>query len=321
MKLLNIAVTFLIFFTMWSCSNDGDKIVAELIPYKRVSMYDVNSSDPNVKYISQYFVNYDRVLITDVDSSDYWFNFSSSYKGYLLIAPPSEDNISKGIQMLDELLIKWYNPDFIKKHFPYSLILSDTITTFKNGNYTNPSNVNIYVGSYFIASKVQDINLMNDSEKSKLANELHTNLWSYINDYNPFLKIAPVFYSFGQPYYDKSVYNFHPEAAEWFDNPNWATNGDRTFYNKLYSAGFIKPKILEYTKDAQGNINGIKKVVFLSQKQDQLSWILYLLNTPDDEVQAFVNSNPALKTKYDCLVKAFTDAGIDYRQMGYKPNS
>ena len=318
MKLLNIAVTILIVLTMWSCSSDEDKIVAELIPYKRVSMYDVNSSDPNIKYISQYFANYDRVLITDVDSSDYWFNYSSSNKGYLKITPPAKANISKGIQMLDELLIKWYNQDFIKKHFPYSLILSDTITTYNNGR---PTFVNMYVGSYFFATKVQDINLMNDSEKTKLANELHANLWTYINDYNPFLKIAPAFYSFGQPYYSYSVFSFNPEAAEWFDNPNWATNGDRTFYNKLYSAGFIKPRLLEYTKDAQGNINGIRRASFFSQKQDQLSWILYLLSTPDSEVQAFVNSNPALKTKYDCLVKAFTDAGIDYRQIGYKPNN
>lgn len=318
MKLINIALTFWALLTIWSCSNDEDKIVAELVPYKRMSMYDVNSTDPNIKYISQYFANYDRVLITDVDSSDYWFNYINSYKTILKIMPPAKENISKGIQMLDELLIKWYNQDFIRKHFPYSLILSDAINTYRGDN---PVFTNIYVGSYFIATKVQDITQMTDEEKAKLANDLNSSLWIYINDYNPFLKIAPIFYSFGQQYYSKSIYNFNPEATEWFDNANWATNGDRTFYNKLYSSGFIKPLTLEYTKDAQGKINGIRRVIFPSQKQDQLSWILYLLNTPDSEVQAFVNSNPSLKTKYDCLVKAFTDAGIDYKQIGYKSNT
>lgn len=318
MKLINITATFFALLVIWSCSSDEDKIVAELKPYKRINMYDVNSTDPNIKYISQYFAKYDRVLITDVDSSDYWFNYVSSYKTIVKIVPPAKENISKGIQMLDELLIKWYDQDFIKKHFPYSLILSDEINTYKNGN---PVATNIYTGTYFIATKVQDINLMNDSEKAKLANELTTNLWTYINDSNPFLKIAPAFYTFGLPYYNKSVYSNNPEAAEWFDNPNWAINGDRTFYNKLYSSGFIKPTTLEYTKDAHGNINGIRKVIFPSQKLDQLTWTLYLLNTPDSEVQTFVNSNPALKTKYDCLVKAFNDAGIDYRQIGYRSNA
>ena len=318
MKRVNIAVIFIALLTIWSCSNGDDKIVAELIPYKRISMYDVNSTDPNIKYISQYFANYDRVLITDVDSSDYWFNYSNSYKTILKIMPPAKENISKGIQMLDELLIQSYSPDFIKKHFPYSLILSDAINTYKSGN---PVFTNIYVGSYFIATKVQDITRMSQEEKTNLANDLNTNLWTYINDYNPFLKIAPIFYTFGQPYYGKSVYSSNPEAAEWFDNANWATNGDRTFYNKLYSSGFITPSTLVYSKNAQGQINGIKSVIFPSQKRDQLSWILYLLNTPDSEVQAFVNSNPSLKTKYDCLVKAFTDAGIDYKQIGYKPNT
>ena len=55
---------------------DDETIHADYVAYGRV--YDTTSTDPVVKYISQYYYKYNKIIILDPLPGDYMFNFQSS---------------------------------------------------------------------------------------------------------------------------------------------------------------------------------------------------------------------------------------------------
>lgn len=89
MKSYQFILIILLGLSLYNCDKEDDIIVDE-VPYKRVHMYDTNSSNKVIKFISQYYYTYDHFLITDPDSSDYLYNFSSKNE-LLEITPPEQD--------------------------------------------------------------------------------------------------------------------------------------------------------------------------------------------------------------------------------------
>ena len=161
MKSYQFILIILLGLSLYNCDKEDDIIVDE-VPYKRVHMYDTNSSNKVIKFISQYYYTYDHFLITDPDSSDYLYNFSSKNE-LLEITPPEQDeeHLWKGIEFLKELLLDFYSTDFIKNHFPYSIILVDEIA---DPVFGLPANC--YTGRYFCCVTIQDMDNMSPEEKA-----------------------------------------------------------------------------------------------------------------------------------------------------------
>lgn len=52
---------------------ENETIHADYMEYGRI--YDTTSTDPVLKYISQYYYKFGKLLIVDPDTADYIFNF------------------------------------------------------------------------------------------------------------------------------------------------------------------------------------------------------------------------------------------------------
>ncbi len=65
------------------------------------------------------------------------------------------------------------------------------------------------------------------------------------------------------------------------------------------------------------NWNNGKPHGFLLKDEDVGTWIRFLIETPDDEIQEIINTYEAMRTKYEILVKALERVGIDYKKLRY----
>lgn len=310
MKKIKYTTLLLASLMLGGCSSSEDQIVVDAIPYKRLSTYDVNSPDPSIKFISQYYERTGKIFITDPEPSDYLFNFSSSYQSIVTIKKPEPEHVEKGIKMVNDLLLKHYQTEFIKKYFPRLLIIGDSLTTANTyGSFVNPADS--YNGSYFLMFKVQDIDTMSVDQKRALSNKFTQAFWTNLFDTKEFIKIPAAFFESGLPYYEKYFY-----TSDWMVGVPWKPENRDLAMKKAYSLGFVNCSIT-YRKDRDGNILQISTVRIYNQTFDVRDWIIFLINTPDVQLQELLTKYPALKNKYDILVKALTDAGLNYRSWQY----
>lgn len=282
MKLYQFIFIILFSISFYNCYEEGN-IVAEESPYKREQMYDTNSNNKVIQFVSRYYYQYDRFFITDPDSSDYLYNFGGKNED-LQITPPKQDNehIWKGIETVKTLLLDAYSKEFIHDHFPYSLILTDeTLEPI----FEEPADY--YTGRYFCMIRIQYLNDMTQNEKEYNSSKLHEMIWFYIGLYDEFIKLPAEFYKFGEGYYGEMKGLWSPE--------------------KRYQYGFASNKV----PDDWG------MTWFPSKGEDIGSWIGFLLQTPDDELQKILDTYEAMRIKYKYLVTALEAAGIDYHKLRY----
>lgn len=324
MKYKSTLLLFVLSALLWSCETNEDPIKVDAVPYKREAMYDTLSADPTLKYISTYYYRYDKILITDPDSSDYWYNFSSSYKTTVGITMPTTANAAATVKTLDELLIKWYTADFIRKHFPKSILIGDNVFTYTNSTTsTTKVPVDMYSGAYFLLIKSMNVDTMSVATKKIVAQKLNNILWSNIVKFRPFMTIENKFFETGNSN-TVAKYESTQTSNEWtggktYDPAEFQTN------KTMYQYGFVTCK-REY-----GTYFGkpyISKVILPSQADDLSSWFTFILTTSDADIQALktkyalngTTANPTIfEIKFNILAKAFSDAGLDYRTLGYKP--
>lgn len=283
MKLHQLIFIILFCISFYNCYKEDD-IVTEELAYKREQMYDTNSSNKVIQFVSRYYYQYDRFFITDPDSSDYLYNFGSKNED-LQITPPEQDDehIWKGIEMVKTLLLNAYSKEFIHDHFPYSLILTDeTLEPI----FELPED--FYVGRYFCMIRIQDLNDMDSEEKAYISSKLHEMIWLYIGLYDEFIKLPAEFYKFGEEYY-----SFNDFSHLWSED-------------QLYKLGFAKNKLADL------------EVTWLPSKGEDIgTWIGFLLQTPEDKLQEILNTYEPMRIKYNYLVAALKNAGIDYQKLKY----
>lgn len=269
-----------------NCYEKEDIKVTEL-PYKREQMYDTTSNNKIIKFISQYYYKYDRFFITDPDSSDYLYNFKEKNKA-LQVTPPvqDEEHLWEGILTIKTLLLDHYNPEFIRKYFPYSIILTDHISI--PGLFGNMES-NYYTGRYFSMFKIQNQENMDQEEKIKVSGYLHEQIWTFIATYEDVITLSEKFYQFGEKLYgtDYPMGYFTQE--------------------ELYEQGFIDNAIPDEDY-----------FIFPTKGQDIGQWIRFLIITPEHELQEIIKTYNVMQIKYNYLVEALKKMGIDYTLLKYK---
>lgn len=291
MKYYQFLLIIILGISFYNCYEE-DPIVAEEIPYKRVQMYDTNSTDKVLNFVSRYYYKYNRFFITDPDSSDYLYNFSSKNESLEFNYPKQEqEHLWKGIEMMQKLALNAYPEEFIRKHFPYSLILADDVII-------DPALLNEEVlsciGRYFCIFSIQDLEQMSLEEKVAASSKLHETLWRYIGMYDEGINIPDEFYQYGeslllygQLIQDKELEYLYEEEAR-------------------YELGF--PRIFLYYDIIP---------IFPNKGEDIGYWISFLIDTPDDELQALLKKYEVMQIKYDLLTKALKEMGIDYKKLRY----
>lgn len=291
MKYYQFILIILLGISFYNCYEE-DPIVAEEIPYKRVQMYDTNSSDKVLNFVSRYYYKYDHFFITDPDSSDYMYNFSSKNESLEFTYPNQDrEHLWKGIEMVQELVLNAYPEEFIRKHFPHSIMLADDVIV-------DPSlfgeEVLSCMGRYFCIFSIQDIDQMSVEEKNAASSKLHETLWRHIGMYDEGLNIPDEFYQYGESLllYGQAIQDDDLEYL-------WEEE-------ERYKLGF--PRIFLYFDIMP---------VFPSKGEDIGYWIGFLIDTPDDELQTLLKEYEVMQIKYNLLVTALEKMGIDYKKLRY----
>lgn len=290
MKSYQFIILILASIFLCNCYKEDD-ITAEIVPYKREHMYDTNSSDPVLKFVSQYYYRYGHFFITDPDSSDYLFNFGTLKNDDIQLTLPEQkqEHLLQGIQMVKTLLLDSYNAEFIKKCFPYSIILLDNIVTmdiFTGGDLA----LYYYQGLYYCYFTIQNIQNMDIEEKKDVAANLNEYIWTYISTYEDVLSLPAEFYQFGEGLYGTPYEDMLTDDA-------------------LYGKGF--------TDNAYLGELSMLLLVYPTKGQDIGKWVKFLIRTPDEEIERLVNKYEAMRVKYDLLTKALKEMGIDYKKLRY----
>lgn len=291
MKYYQFLLVILLGINFYNCYEE-DPIVAEELPNKRVQMYDTNSTDKVLNFVSRYYYKYDHFFITDPDSSDYLYNFSSKNESLEFNYPKQDaEHLWKGIEMMQKLVLDAYPEEFIRKHFPYSLILADDVII---DPALLEAKVLSCVGRYFCIFSIQNLEQMSVEEKIAASSKLHETLWRYIGMYDEGINIPDEFYQYGeslllygQLVQDEELEYLYEEEAR-------------------YKLGF--PRIFLFYDIIP---------VFPNKGEDIGYWISFLIDTPDDELQAILKKYEVMQIKYDLLTKALKEMGIDYKKLRY----
>ena len=181
-------------------------------------------------------------------------------------------------------MLDFYSTDFIKSHFPYSIILVDEMA---DPVFGLPANC--YTGRYFCCVTIQDMDNMSPEEKAFYSAELHEAIWFQIGLYEEnFLDLPDGFFTISFEYY-----NYNNLFALW---PR----------EQHYKIGIARNKLEQW------------EATWLPTKgEDVGTWIRFLIETPDDEILEIINTYEAMRTKYEILVKALERVGIDYKKLRY----
>ncbi|MCB6971978.1 MULTISPECIES: hypothetical protein [Butyricimonas] len=291
MKYYQFLLIIILGISFYNCYEEAP-IVAEEIPYKRVQMYDTNSTDKVLNFVSRYYYKYNRFFITDPDSSDYLYNFSSKNESLEFNYPKQEqEHLWKGIEMMQKLVLDAYPEEFIRKHFPYSIILADDAIADPALLETE---VLSCIGRYFCIFSIQDLGQMSFNEKAVASSKSHETLWRYIGMYDKGINIPDEFYQYGESLLlygqliqdEKLEYLYEEEAR--------------------YELGF--PRMFLFYDIIP---------VFPYKGEDIGYWISFLIDTPDDELQVLLKKYEVMQIKYDLLTKALKEMGIDYKKLRY----
>lgn len=281
-----LSLFFLLIVFGIGCSDENAPF-AEPQPYRRA--YDTTSSDPVFKYVSRYFFDYGKVLITDVDTADYLYNFQM--KNYVLLVQPSQEveHLKYGINIMERVLLDGYTPDFVKKHFPFALILADGIWPYRE----EERNVTHYMAHNFIALNVGELTKEFSPEKwAEISMELHKDL---LIDYNYALTKAFQI----------------PEAFLQVSSSKYGVLESKLYTREeLYEEGFWTAEVTGWDYD---------KTKFPDELNDLRDWIHYILLTPEDEIREIIRKHTPMRTKFDVFteaIKKFT--GRDYSYLRFE---
>ena len=269
-------------FVCFSCSKEA-KITVELESYTRA--YDVNSSDPVWKYVSQYFEDNDKTYITDADSSDYRYNFQN--KNEIIIYPPvqEQDYILKSIELSEKIFMNLYSDNFKKNYFPYSLIIADSII---NTESSRPDPLEPKGSRSFFAfttnKKVQDM--------------LGVELKSYVTTVN-----LAFFSEYILPNSRLDLPFAYYEQCELLFGTKADVDGIQE-QSYGHERGFIKISSRDY--------DGTN---FPSKNDDFKNMITYMIENDDKTINDFMSAYPILKDRYEILKNFFETEGFDYKAL------
>ena len=296
MKIFKYILISIALISFWQCSEEDD-ITAEIVPYRR--SYDVNSPDTVMRFVSQYYYKYNHVFITDPDSSDYLYNFESKNPVRMVQAEQTTEHLLYGISYMKELFLDFYPDEFIKNHFPFSLIIADSIglTEYPQGPKDH------YVTRNFVALNVGEMTKNYTFEQKKfLSLTMHLEfIVNVLYTYGNGLELTE-FFSPGEKLYSTAT-------GDWDNEKKWKLE-------ELFAAGFLyddKGDYYPYTG-------------FVSKSQDLKDWLSFLWGYKEDKwskipdnVEELIDTYPVMKQKYDVLTKAIKDCiGVDYKDLIYK---
>lgn len=276
---------------------DNETIHADYVDYGRI--YDTTSTDPVLKYISQYYYKLEKILIIDPDTSDYMFNFQMKHKVHIVEPRQEETHLLKGLKFVEDLFFNGYRDDVKKNLFPYAIILADSIYNTSSKKY-----VDIYTTTYYIAFLVNDEMLnRSEEEKEEISRNWNSTFLNYCTN-----KIG---WTVPEEFY---LYS----DAEYGKKENWFITGvEEGDIDAVWERGY---PIGKWDWNFDENWNRVYGYSVSSSRAGYLEKFLeFLFTTPQETINKAIQAHEKLKNAHDILDQALKDDfGIDYRTMIYK---
>ena len=282
---------------------DDETIHAEYVEYGRV--YDTTSTDPVVRYLSQYYCKYGKLLILDPDTADYMFNFQSKNDVHMVQPKQETESLLKRLQFIEEMFLNGYRDDVKYNLFPNAIIVADSIQNLNTGQY-----VNIYTTTYYIAFLVNDGSLdMSEEEKETLSRSWNKTFLDYCTKKIGWM-VPEEFY-------------LYPTDEEFGKKENWwypfpgAKEEDVADMNLVWEKGYPTAKW-----DWNFGDNWTMEWGYAMSSSKAGYWekfFEFLFTTPQETIDKAIADHEKLKKAHDILDQALKDDfGIDYRTMTYK---
>lgn len=268
-------------FLLAGCFDEED-IHVDLEHGSRV--YDSTSSDPVQKYLAEFYFDYGKEIILDPEVADYVYNFQN--KNDVELVALNKEEWAQALDMVRELFLDSYSVKTKKDFFPVNLIIVDSIKDFSG---LSPVMRDMFSSRNFAAFVMDEKKCeMTEEEKEDYSLQMHM---AYLSEFcvnNERLLLKEAFYNVSAALY--GLQDAFPTIEE------------------AYEVGFVQV------------VQGGWWYPCPSKLEDVEQWIEFLLTTPQEEINEIVEKYDAMRIKYQELLTALKEMGIDYANLVYKSN-
>lgn len=245
----------LLFFSFIGCDkeNDNEEIIND-VTYR----YDeLTKADPGNKvqtYIHDFYKNTGVVIIKNPEPIDYKFNFNDQ-NGTIIVAPEQDDELlEKGINLIEEVLLNYYlytkddkenkNYDFIKKYFPFTIQMADTIKrVYMFGDEVEYPNIGLRK-LIAISGINEDIDEIKDYKLTKLKANVHSTFWQdHMINYTHKFIVPTEYYNVSKDYHDQVYTDELLSHEDWINyyQDDIVDEHIEDFKGMFYDKGFMIP--------------------------------------------------------------------------------
>lgn len=285
MKKIFLFITLLLAF---GCEKE-DALNAPLGQPRR--NYDVNSTNPVFKYVSQYYADYGKELIVDPDSSDWLYNFQIKNKVNIFALEQNEQLLLDRLDLMNEIFFDAYSKDVIKKFFPYNIIVAENILV--PGTWSGFEQVKIFSARNFIALNTGGSDkVFTEEEKVELSLLMHLECLKQfiIMNHLESLNLENFLIS-GTQYYGKTATVKVPQE-------------------ELYALGIISGTDQWYDKFTK----------YPTREEHAKQWVDFILKKSDTEINEIIDNYPVMKENYNFIIDELkASINIDLNNLVYKP--
>lgn len=249
------------------------------------------------EFIYNFYSKYNTLILTNPDTSDYRYNFTSMNK--IKLIPPVKKDIyiedltddeekllMDGLRFLKEVLFDQYTEEFKQKFFPATIQLADVIKKWNEGFDTITPMTSASRNFIAISGINSDLINISADKKEEYRREINYQLW-----YNHLLhgvnkvNIPKSFYAVSKDYYGTDE-----KYTDW--------EGD---FEKSHNKGFI-----------EGTIWG----GYITDSEDVVSYLKHIFIIDRTKLNELMDNYPNIKLKYDILREAILkDFNIDINEM------
>lgn len=240
------------------------------------------------KYIYNFYKKYNSIILTNPDTTDYRYNFTSMNK--VVMKPAVSKNLYKeelsseenkylmdGFKFLEEELLSQYDDDFKKEYLPTTIQLADVIKTWNQGWDTIQPKVLASYNFIAIAGINDEISDLTEEQKAEYKRQFNYQLWyNYLLHGVGKLNIPKNFYAVSKEYY----------GTEYEDSDRM---GD---YEISHTYGFLV---------------GTQWGEFTVDYKDLISYLEFIFLKDRSELNDLMENYPKIKLKYNILRDAILD--------------
>ena len=258
---------FIVAVALFSC-NKEESITAERgdNPYALK-----DSNDPVKHYFYDYAKKYSSIIRTEYEESEYVWNLTGN-NDYTV--EKSENITEAHLQYLKDVFLELYPNDFIKKYFPFKILLAKSFTYFSEVTWSDENGAGIAGNSFVLIGKLdENIEDMTAEEKTANMAEINANFFRLFEKNGRF--IVPV--------------KFHNLVAANYNRGPYILKEGQT----MEDIGFV------WMNKSWGQ--------FPSFELDFVKFMEYIFSHTNEQMDELCDNHSLIKQRYELLIKAIKE--------------